>query len=142
MTLRGARILSIDDRPDGNVGENHSPMLSCAKASRAAGSSRIEAQRRVPPIQCRRGGRSRPAAAELARVSIRPGLVRRISETRHEAEVEPIIRDNVIEAVRKLKAAPGKNILTDGSRELATFKLKAATPYPSGVVGLHYERER
>ena len=87
-----------------------------------------------------------------------------------------IIRDNVVEAVRKLKAAPGKNILTDGSHELvhtllqhdlvdelhlllyplilgggkrllpqrvhATFKLKAATPYPSGVVGLHYARER
>ena len=87
-----------------------------------------------------------------------------------------IIRDNVVEAVRKLKAAPGKNILTDGSHELvhtllehdlvdelhlllyplilgggkrllpegvhATFKLKAATPYPSGVVGLHYERAR
>lgn len=87
-----------------------------------------------------------------------------------------IIRDNVVEAVRKLKAAPGKNILTDGSHELVytllkhdlvdelhlllyplilgggkrlfpegvhtTFKLKAATPYPSGVVGLHYERER
>lgn len=28
------------------------------------------------------------------------------------------IRDNVIEAVRKLKAAPGKNILTDGSHQL------------------------
>jgi dihydrofolate reductase len=87
-----------------------------------------------------------------------------------------IIRDNVVEAVRKLKAAPGKNIITDGSHELvhtllkhdlveelhlllyplilgggkrllpegvrATFKLKAATPYPSGVVGLHYERQR
>ena len=87
-----------------------------------------------------------------------------------------IIRDNVVEAVRKLKAAPGKNILTDGSHQLvhtllehdlvdelhlllyplilgggkrllpervhATFKLKGATPYPSGVVGLHYERER
>ena len=87
-----------------------------------------------------------------------------------------IIRDNVVEAVRKLKAAPGKNILTDGSHELvhtllkhdlvdelhlllyplilgggkrllpervhAAFKLKSATPYPSGVVGLHYERER
>jgi dihydrofolate reductase len=85
-----------------------------------------------------------------------------------------IIRDNVPQAVRILKAAPGKNILTDGSHELvhtllkhdlvdelhlllyplilgggkrllpeqvhATFKLKAATPYPSGVVGLHYER--
>ena len=87
-----------------------------------------------------------------------------------------IIRDNVVEAVRKLKAAPGKNILTDGSRQLvhtllehdlvdelhlllyplilgggkrllpegvhATFRLKSATPYPSGVVGLHYEREQ
>ena len=87
-----------------------------------------------------------------------------------------IIRDNVVEAVRKLKAAPGKNIFTDGSHQLvhtllkhdlvdelhlllyplilgggkrllpervhATFRLKAATPYPSGVVGLHYERER
>ena len=87
-----------------------------------------------------------------------------------------IIRDDVVEAVRKLKAAPGKNILTDGSHELvhtllehdlvdelhlllypvilgggkrllpervhAKFKLKSATPYPSGVVGLDYERER
>ena len=87
-----------------------------------------------------------------------------------------IIRDNVVEEVRKLKAAPGKNILTDGSHQLvhtllehdlvdelhlllypitlgggkrllpqgvhAAFKLKAATPYPSGVVGLHYERAR
>ena len=87
-----------------------------------------------------------------------------------------IIRDNVVDAVRKLKAAPGKNILTDGSHELvhtllehdlvddlhlllyplilgggkrlfpagvhAAFKLKGATPYPSGVVSLHYERAR
>jgi dihydrofolate reductase len=87
-----------------------------------------------------------------------------------------IIRDDVVGAVRKLKAAPGKNIITDGSQQLvhtllahdlvdelhlllypltlgggkkllpegvhATFKLKAATPYPSGVVGLHYERAR
>jgi dihydrofolate reductase len=85
-----------------------------------------------------------------------------------------IIRDNVVDAVRKLKAAPGKNILTDGSQKLvhtlfehdlvdelhlllypltlgggkrllpervhAAFKLKAAKPYPSGVVGLHYQR--
>lgn len=29
-----------------------------------------------------------------------------------------IIRDNVIEAVRKLKAEPGRNILTDGSSQL------------------------
>ena len=87
-----------------------------------------------------------------------------------------IIRDNVVEAVKKLKAAPGKTIITDGSHELvhtlfahdlvdelhlllyplmlgggkrllpagvhAAFKLKQATPYPSGVVGLHYERAR
>ena len=87
-----------------------------------------------------------------------------------------IIRENVIESVRALKAQPGKNILTDGSSQLvhallahdlvdelhllvypltlgsgkrvlpngvhATFTLKAATPYPTGVVGLHYVRQR
>jgi dihydrofolate reductase len=87
-----------------------------------------------------------------------------------------IIRDNPIDAVRALKAKPGKNILTDGSSQLvhalfredlvdelhlllyplmlgrgkrlmpddvyATFKLTSATPYASGVLGLHYERER
>jgi dihydrofolate reductase len=86
-----------------------------------------------------------------------------------------IIRDNVIEAVRALKAQPGKNIFTDGSSQLihalfendlvdevhllvypitlgsgkrvfpdgmnATFALKSAKPYPSGVVGLHYVRQ-
>ena len=87
-----------------------------------------------------------------------------------------IIRDNVIESVRALKAEPGKDILTDGSSQLvhallandlvdelhllvypltlgigkrvlpngvhSTFGLKTATPYPSGVVGLHYTRQR
>ena len=87
-----------------------------------------------------------------------------------------IIRDNVIESVRALKAQPGKNILTDGSSQLvhallahdlvdelhlllypltlgggkrvlpegvhATFRLLSATPYPTGVVGLHYAREQ
>jgi dihydrofolate reductase len=87
-----------------------------------------------------------------------------------------IIRDNVIESVRALKAQPGKNILTDGSSQLvhalvahdlvdelhllvfpltlgsgkralpsgvhATFALTSATPYPTGVVGLHYTRQR
>ena len=87
-----------------------------------------------------------------------------------------IIRDNVIESVRALKAEPGKNILTDGSSQLvhallahdlvdelhllvyplalgsgkrvlpngvhATFTLASATPYPTGVVGLHYARQR
>ncbi len=87
-----------------------------------------------------------------------------------------IIRDNPMDAVRALKAQPGRNIMTDGSSQLvhallredlvdelhlllyplalgsgkrllpddvyATFKLTSATPYPSGVLGLHYERER
>ena len=87
-----------------------------------------------------------------------------------------IIRDNVIESIRALKAQPGKNILTDGSSQLvhamlehdlvdelhllvypitlgtgkrvlpngvhSTFRLKSAKPYPTGVVGLHYERQR
>jgi dihydrofolate reductase len=85
-----------------------------------------------------------------------------------------IIRDNVIESVRALKAEPGRNILTDGSSQLVhtlfahdlvdqlhllvfplalgndkrlfpgavhrEFALRSATPYPSGVVGLHYVR--
>jgi dihydrofolate reductase len=85
-----------------------------------------------------------------------------------------IIRDNVVESIRKLKAQPGKSIFTDGSSQLVhtlfehdlvdelrllvypialgsgkkvlpdgvslTFALKSATPYPTGVVGLHYVR--
>jgi dihydrofolate reductase len=87
-----------------------------------------------------------------------------------------IIRDNVIDSVRALKAEPGGTILTDGSSQLVhallahdlvdelylhvypltlgsgkrvlpsgvntAFRLVAATPYPSGVVGLHYARQR
>src|SRR5947209_4243367 len=87
-----------------------------------------------------------------------------------------IIRDNVIELVRALKAEPGKNILTDGSSQLvhallandlvdelhllvypltlgsgkrvlpeglhSKFTLTSATPFPTGVVALHYARER
>lgn len=87
-----------------------------------------------------------------------------------------VIRDDVLGAVRALKAQPGKNILTDGSSVLvhalleadlvdelhlslyplalgsgkrvlpagvhAAFMLVSATPYPSGVVGLHYARRR
>jgi dihydrofolate reductase len=87
-----------------------------------------------------------------------------------------IIRDNVIESVRALKAQPGRTIITDGSSQLvhallaadlvdelhllvypltlgsgkrvlpsgvhATFRLEKATPYPTGVVGLHYARQR
>jgi len=85
-----------------------------------------------------------------------------------------IIRDNVIESVRALKAEPGNNILTDGSSQLVhalfahdlvdelhlllyplalgngkrvlpdgvltKFRLASSTPYPTGVVGLHYAR--
>ena len=46
-----------------------------------------------------------------------------------------IIRDDLVQAVRALKAQPGGTILTDGT-------LKSATPYPTGVVGLHYVRQR
>ncbi|HEX7360315.1 MAG TPA: dihydrofolate reductase family protein [Bryobacteraceae bacterium] len=87
-----------------------------------------------------------------------------------------IIRDNVIESVRELKAQAGRGILTDGSSRLVhallahdlvdelhlllyplilgsgkrvfpegvttKFALKSATPYPSGVVGLHYTRRQ
>src|SRR5688500_3924116 len=87
-----------------------------------------------------------------------------------------IIRDNVIESVRALKAEPGRNILTDGSSQLvhallqhdlvdelhlllcplgrgsgkrvlregvhSKFTLESAKPYPTGVVGLHYARQR
>lgn len=87
-----------------------------------------------------------------------------------------IIRDDVIAAVRALKAQTGGSILTDGSSQLvhallahdlvdelhlavyplalgsgkrvlpagvhARFRLRSATPYPTGVVGLHYARER
>ena len=87
-----------------------------------------------------------------------------------------IIRDKPVEAIRALKAQPGKDILTDGSSQLvhallandlvdelhlllypltvgggkrlfpdgahAQFTLKAATPYPTGVVDLHYAREQ
>ena len=87
-----------------------------------------------------------------------------------------IIRDNVIDSVRAMKAEKGGNILTDGSSQLvhaliandlvdelhlllypltlgqgkrvlpngvhAEFKLTSAKPYPTGVVGLHYVRNR
>jgi dihydrofolate reductase len=87
-----------------------------------------------------------------------------------------ILRDDPVEATRRLKAAPGGSILTDGSAQLvhallradlvdelhlllyplavgggkrllpegvhAAFTLRRATPYPTGVVGLDYERKR
>jgi dihydrofolate reductase len=86
-----------------------------------------------------------------------------------------IIRDDIVGAVRALKAGPGKTIVTDGSSQLIhtlfeadlvdelhldvyplvfgqgkrafpasgidrRFTLTSATPYPTGVVGLHYTR--
>src|SRR4026207_805527 len=87
-----------------------------------------------------------------------------------------IIRDNVVDEVRAIKAQPGKNILLDGSSQLVhtllehdlvdelhllvyplalgggkrllpaglhtTFTLLSTKPFPSGVVGLHYARQR
>lgn len=87
-----------------------------------------------------------------------------------------ILRDDFLDVVRRLKAGPGKSIITDGSHQLvhallahdlvdelhlllyplllgggkrlfpagvdAMFRLRKATPYPSGVVGLDYERAR
>jgi dihydrofolate reductase len=87
-----------------------------------------------------------------------------------------IIRGDVVQAVRELKAGPGRNIASDGSSQLiqtllandlvdelhlllyplavgggkrlfpqgvlTQFKLGETTPYPSGVVGLHYTRQR
>ena len=86
-----------------------------------------------------------------------------------------ILRGNVVDEVRALKAKPGKDILCDGSSQLVPvllanglvdelhlllypivlgggkgifpkdalvkFERKAVTPYPSGVVGLHYVRK-
>ncbi len=85
-----------------------------------------------------------------------------------------IIRDDVIESIRRLKKSPGKTIVTDGSSQLVhaliehdlvdelylhvyplalgsgkrvfpggsgalkKFELVKATPYKTGVVGLHY----
>ena len=86
-----------------------------------------------------------------------------------------VIRENVMESVRALKAEQGKKILLDGSSQLlhallehdlvdelhltlyplalgsgkralpdgvyTKFNLMSATPYPTGVVGLHYARK-
>src|SRR5688572_25968091 len=85
-----------------------------------------------------------------------------------------IIRDDVVETVRTLKAGSGQSIMTDGSSQLVhtliahdlvdevhllvyplvlgagkrvfpagvhtRFTLQETTPYPTGVVGLHYVR--
>jgi hypothetical protein len=43
-------------------------------------------------------------------------------------------------ALYPLTLGSGKRLLPDGVR--TTFRLTSATPYPSGVVGLHYARQR
>ncbi len=87
-----------------------------------------------------------------------------------------VIRDDIVENVRKLKAQPGKSIMTDGSSQLVQlllendlvdvlhllvypvvlgkgkrlfpeqahlgFSLARSHAYPTGVVGLTYERSR
>lgn len=86
-----------------------------------------------------------------------------------------VIRKDVVQAVRAIRAEPGKSIFIDGSSQLVPellandlideihlllypltvgggkrlfpggvrrdFTLTAATPYPTGVVGLHYVRQ-
>ena len=42
--------------------------------------------------------------------------------------------------VYPLTFGSGKRVLPDGVH--TTFTLKSATPYPTGVVGLHYVRAR
>ena len=41
---------------------------------------------------------------------------------------------------RMLTLGSGKRLLPNGVH--TTFTLRSATPYPSGVVGLHYARQR
>jgi dihydrofolate reductase len=58
--------------------------------------------------------------------------------------VHALLREDLVDELHlllyPLTLGSGKRLLPDGVN--ATFKLTSATPYPSGVVGLHYERER
>jgi hypothetical protein len=51
-----------------------------------------------------------------------------------------LVVDELHLLVYPLALGSGKRVLPNGLH--ATFSLKAATPYPSGVVGLHYVRQR
>jgi len=58
--------------------------------------------------------------------------------------VHALFREDLVDGLHlllyPLMLGSGKKLLPDGV--YATFKLTSATPYPSGVVGLNYERER
>jgi dihydrofolate reductase len=58
--------------------------------------------------------------------------------------VHALFREDLVDGLHlllyPLMLGNGKKLLPDGV--YATFKLTSATPCPSGVVGLHYERER
>ena len=57
--------------------------------------------------------------------------------------VHALLREDLVDELHlllyPLMLGSGKRLLPDGV--YATFKLTGTTPYPSGVVGLHYERE-
>jgi dihydrofolate reductase len=58
--------------------------------------------------------------------------------------VHALFREDLVDGLHlllyPLMLGNGKKLLPDGV--YATFKLTSATPYPSGVVGLNFERER
>jgi dihydrofolate reductase len=58
--------------------------------------------------------------------------------------VHALLREDLVDELHlllyPLALGSGKRLLPDGVH--STFKLTSATPYPSGVVGLNYERER
>ncbi len=51
-----------------------------------------------------------------------------------------MVRDELHLLLYPLTLGSGKRVLPSGLH--ATFGLTSATPYPSGVVGLHYARQR
>jgi dihydrofolate reductase len=80
----------------------------------------------------RRGGKSRRASRTASTTSLRNELVHLLFK--HD------LVDELHLLLYPLILGGGKRLLPEGAH--ATFKLKAAIPYPTGVVGLHYERER
>jgi dihydrofolate reductase len=58
--------------------------------------------------------------------------------------VHALLKNDLVDELHLLvypiSLGSGKRVLPDG--KLTKFKLKSATPYPTGVVGLHYERQQ